>query len=251
MVTAMFKKRVVPQSTAATPAPQPRRASGDGAVRDSGLTFRPCSHRGCSVATGMPCTYTDRAGQGCATAWCPDHRLTIEGRVFCRRHGGTMSALPVGAARGAPLPSVDTRAPSLVSWVAREIDDDVRQLLLAASGGADGARLVVDPVFLSSSAIGSRGWERSWRLIAGDGSVVRVAIAVHESADDEVVVSVGGAVVGRFVPPWIADRHPGDVAGGAADADSRERFNGRLIAMIGGAINRLANDHHNRVDRSS
>ena len=79
-----------------------------------------CTQPGCGRTTGLACEYVDRRGHDCRTSWCPDHRLVIDGRVYCRRHAGVVSALPVGyVGHTAPMPDLETRAPSLVRWVSR------------------------------------------------------------------------------------------------------------------------------------
>ncbi len=78
-----------------------------------------------------PCEYVDRRGRECRTAWCIEHRVTIEDRVYCRRHAGVVSALPsLDSSLAVSLPDLDNRAPSLVGWVSRQIDGDVWRLLL-------------------------------------------------------------------------------------------------------------------------
>ncbi len=192
-----------------------------------------CTQPGCGSSTGLACTYMDRRGRGCRTAWCPDHRLVIDGRVYCRRHAGVVSALPAGyAGLTAPMPDLETRAPSLVSWVAREVDADVRALLLAKPW--DGrAQVVTDPVYLVF--IGTdrrRAWERAWKLVDQSGRSLRVSLLVEEGADAEVAVKVGAAIVERLAPPWIVQRLHGALPPPEVDAERRNNFNRRLLGII-------------------
>jgi hypothetical protein len=200
-----------------------------------------CTQPGCEAGTGLACEYVDRRGRGCRTAWCPAHRLVIDGRVYCRRHAGVVSALPVGyVGHTAPMPDLETRAPSLVSWVAREVDADIRQLLLAEVGEG-GVQLVTDPVYLVF--VGSdrrRAWERAWKLVDHSGRSFRVSLLVEEGADAEIAVRVGTAIVERLAPPWIVQRLHGALPPPEVDAQRRKDFNRRLLAIIGKGIRRGA-----------
>ena len=110
------------------------------------------------------CEYVDRRGRECRTAWCIEHRVTIEDRVYCRRHAGVVSALPsLDSSPTVSLPDLDNRAPSLVGWVSRQIDGDVWRLLLKELSAGSGGQLVADPVTLVFVGIGrQRAWERAW-----------------------------------------------------------------------------------------
>jgi len=71
--------------------------------------------------------------------------VTIEGRVYCRRHAGVVSALPsLDSSLAVSLPDLDNRAPSLVGWVSRQIDGDIWRLLLKELTSGSGGQLVAD-----------------------------------------------------------------------------------------------------------
>jgi hypothetical protein len=192
-----------------------------------------CTQSGCRSAAGLGCEYVDGRGHRCRTAWCPEHRLVMDGRVYCRRHAGVVSALPGGhAGHAGPLPDLETRAPSLVSWVAREVDADVRRLLLAAPHH-DGVHLVTDPVY--QVFVGSdrrRAWERAWKLVDRTGRSLRVALLVEEGANAEVAVRVNSATVGRLAPPWIVQRLHGPLPPPEVDTQRRNDFNRVMLGMI-------------------
>jgi hypothetical protein len=136
------------------------------------------------------------------------------------------------------MPDLETRAPSLVSWVAREVDADIRQLLLAEPRDG-GAQLVTDPVYLVF--IGSdrrRAWERAWKLVDRSGRSLRVSLLVEEGADAEVAVRVDSAIVERLVPPWIVQRLHGALPPPEVDAQRRKDFNRRLLGMISKGMER-------------
>jgi hypothetical protein len=175
----------------------------------------------------------DRRGHDCRTAWCPDHRLVIDGRVYCRRHAGVVSALPVGyVGHTAPMPDLETRAPSLVSWVAREVDADIRQLLLAELPDERG-RLVMDPVYLVFVGCDRRrAWERAWKLVDHSGQSLRISLLVEECADAEVAVRVNTAILDRLAPPWIVQRLHGTMPPPEVDGQRRKDFNRRLLGIV-------------------
>jgi hypothetical protein len=192
-----------------------------------------CTQPGCGRATGLTCAYVDRRGHDCRTAWCPDHRLVIDGSVYCRRHAGVVSALPVGyVGHTVPMPDLETRAPSLVSWVAREVDADIRQLLLAELRD-DRVRLVTDPVYLAFIGCDRRrAWERAWKLLDHSGQSLRISLLVEECADAEVAVRVNAEIVDRITPPWIVQRLHGAMPPPEVDAQRRKDFNRRLLGII-------------------
>src|SRR5438132_712259 len=95
----------------------------------------PCTRMGCTNGDTVQCEYVDRRSRQCRTAWCPRHRVTVENRVYCRRHAGVVSSLPAAdSSLTAPLPDLDNRAPSLAGWMARELDQGVWDILLKEVG---------------------------------------------------------------------------------------------------------------------
>lgn len=193
----------------------------------------PCTERGCTAVTGLECDYVDRRGRRCRTAWCPVHRVVVHDSVYCRRHAGVVRAVPTGALDAqTPMPDLDNRAPSLVNWVANELDAEVRRLLLHELGRS-GAELIADPVALVFVGIDrARAWERSWKLAGHTGTLGKVALMVEEDADTEVAVKVGPNVVDRIVPPWIGRRGMTNPATPADDRRERDRFNEHILDAV-------------------
>ena len=150
-----------------------------------------------------------------------------------------VSALPIGyVGHTAPMPDLETRAPSLVSWVAREVDADIRQLLLAGLRD-DQARLVTDPVyFVFIGCDRRRAWERAWKLVDNSGESLRIALLVEECADAEVEVRVNAESVDRLTPRWIVQRLHGAMPPPEVDAQRRKDFNRRLLGVIHRGIER-------------
>ncbi|HXZ99573.1 MAG TPA: hypothetical protein VEK76_04410 [Candidatus Binatia bacterium] len=199
-----------------------------------------CTQPGCGRQTGLLCEYVDRRGRACRTGWCPEHRLVIDGRVYCRRHAGVVSALPAGfVGHAAPLPDLDNRSPSLVSWVAREVDADIRELLLTELGSGDEAQVVTDPVYpVFTGSDRRRGWERAWKIIDGGRSPLRISLLVEECADAEVAVRVNADIVERLAPPWIVQRLHGSLPPPEVDAQRRKDFNRRLLGIVRKGVER-------------
>ena len=222
---------MVPAMTSAFPeAHDPGARSQELAERDGSL---PCTTDGCPAANGIACEYVDRRARQCRTAWCPQHRVIVEGHLYCRRHAGVVSALPLGdSSLLTPLPDLDNRAPSLAGWVARQIDGDVWRLLLQELD-AEGGQLVGDPVMLVFTGVDRvRAWERAWKLVTHTGISRRVSLMVEEANDDEVAVKIGSNVVDRLVPPWIADRRRAASLDAETDRREREGFNQRILDAV-------------------
>jgi hypothetical protein len=188
----------------------------------------PCAATGCAETTGVGCAYLDRRGRACPTAWCPAHRDIAAGRVYCRRHAGVVRALAGGA--GTRLPDLETRAPSLVEWLARDLGDDLGHLLMATGAGdavtSEAAQLV------DGGRAKEQIWERSWRLCRHTGFVHRVALQVAEGHDTAVVVRVGRREVARLTPPWIEARGRGEHLSAEEDARRRALFREAVLAAV-------------------
>lgn len=190
---------------------------------------RPCTEKRCRERTGMGCEYVDRRNRNCMTAWCPEHRIVMDGKVYCRRHAGVVGALTLTwGGPMPPLPDLENRAPSLANWVARDVDAGVRRLLLGWLDG-HGGQLISEPVHLVfGGEEGQRRWERGWKVVAHQRSALDVRLGVAEAADTEVVVLVDGEILGQLVPPWIA--HRAEPAAGAQS--EREAFTTEVVSLI-------------------
>ena len=224
-----FKTRAQPKPEAEPPSVAPTGVDPL-AVAEGKMA---CAQKGCPSQTGLRCEYVDRRRRECATAWCPSHRLTIDGQIYCRRHAGLISALNKSSDSPVPPPDLDNRAPSLVCWVAREIDADIRNLLV--KGWTSGsAQLLTDNltlVFVGSDR--RRAWERSWKLVDHFGFAVRVALRVEEEQPNQVDAVVGAKTVAHFVPPWIIQHSEPD---NAQDKIARSEFNSNLLGAISDGV---------------
>jgi hypothetical protein len=198
----------------------------------------PCSLGDCTESTGLPCSYVDRRGTACGTAWCPEHRLIAGGAVYCRRHHGTVTGM-TGGSDTLPLPDRDNRAPSLVAWVSRRVEPAVEALLLDHRRPGDVARLVSVPVhlvFVGRERL--RAWERTWALADHTGHRLAVTLQVEEDQSTELVVRVQRNAVARVVPPWIEARLSGEEVPPDVDAARRREFYEFLQHAIADALDR-------------
>src|SRR5579864_7315969 len=101
-----------------------------------------CQARGCHNPTALQCSYVDKRGRTCSGVFCPAHWGVVGGDVYCRRHASTVRALGENARGRLGLPDVDNRGPSLVNWIAGELDGRLRALLTDMSHGDE--RILVE-----------------------------------------------------------------------------------------------------------
>ena len=194
-----------------------------------------CSAPGCSKDTALPCSYRDRRGRMCQTAFCPDHGATLYGATFCRRHAGTVQAIGELAADPNARPDLDDRTPSLVNWISRDLDQHIRAQLTRAA--RPGESIVVDEaVRLTRDSKRNLRWERSWRLVESTGLVLKLTIHVSEEDDAMVRISVGSQMVAQGIPPWIARRRMGEEVDVAIDLAQRKLFYQFLEERIADAV---------------
>lgn len=183
---------------------------GRDAVPDaSGRRAVMCTARGCPALVATWCSEQDRYGRSCPTAWCEDHRYVIEGRVVCREHSG----LP-------PEDGVRVLYPSVaqaVAWVARELNEDVCDLLTPA---AEGRPIIGDPVRFAHFGLDrSRLWERTWKVQTPEGTALRVSLAVDESAATILTARVNTRAVVQDIMPHAGMRRAYDNGSMAWDSE--------------------------------
>src|ERR1700676_1305826 len=207
------------------PNSAPKRAS-------TGIT---CSAPGCSNDTALPCSYRDRRGRMCTVAFCPDHGATLYGEAYCRRHASTVQAIGELARDPNARPDIDDRTPSLVNWIARDLDQHIRALLTTAA--RPGESIVVDEaVRLSRDSSRNLRGERGWRLVESTGLVLKIAVSVSAENDALVRITVGSEMVADGIPPWIARRRMGEDVDVAIDGGQRKLFYQYLEESIAGAV---------------
>lgn len=224
-----FRSRAGRRAGKQDPAPPPPSTAA------SALGTLPCSDHDCDAVTGLSCVYVDRRGRSCGTAWCPVHRAVAGDTVYCRRHVRIAEAL---SGLNVPPPDIDNRAPSLVEWVADDIEADLVHTLTRIGGEREAdLSLVPDPlrlVFIGGDR--QRAWQRAWKLDRHTGIAYEVQLLVAEDADTEVVVSINHNIVARITPPWIERSRQTGELGADEDAAARRRFHDELVAAAGNAL---------------
>jgi hypothetical protein len=185
----------------------------------------------CGRADGVLCAYVDSRGRSCATDWCPDHVLTIDGLPYCRRHAGIVATLGTSA-EAEHLPDVDNRAHSLANWVGNDLDEGIRGMLGQALRGDE--TLVVEPILYVFTVFRTHLWERSWKLVNPGGGVLKVSVDVDEANDAEVRMRLGKRTIMSAVPPWIERRY--NPHRFANDAQSRREFYALLLSSVQEAV---------------
>ncbi len=201
--------------------------------------------RGCGNLTAQLCAYRDRRERSCPATICPAHGISLGGVVYCRRHAGTVQAIGELALDQSGRPDIDDRAPSLVDWIARDIDKNVRTMLARTARPGESV-LVDDAVRLAHDVRRNARWERSWRLIEHTGPILNVTLHVAEDDDALVHVRVGTEAVADGVPPWIARRREGHHVEAAIDISQRRVFYQYLEETISEAVARFR-DRSDRI----
>lgn len=191
-----------------------------------------CSEKGCLELPWARCTYIDRRSRRCPTQWCHLHGMVINNATYCRRHANTLFAIS-NSLYAQSLPDVENRGPSLVSWVAAEVDEKIKEILGAYAPAYPGVVLVVDPLVLVFAGRDRRRiWERAWKLSTHTGTPLRVALMVDEADDAKLKVKVGSKVVFQQIPPWITNRRQDFEVGADEDAAQRTAFYESVIRVV-------------------
>jgi hypothetical protein len=207
----------------------------EGALAPTATT---CAQRGCTNVGAQLCAYRDRRGRACPAAFCPAHSVSFSGTSYCRRHAGTVQAIGELAKDPNGFPDLNDRAPSLVNWISRDLDENVRRLL--GRTARSGESVIVDEsVRLAHDPARKARWERAWRIVEHTGLVLKVTVHVSEENDSLVHVRVGTEMVADGVPPWIARRREGQEVEAAIDISQRQLFYRFLEENISAAVIRF------------
>ncbi len=194
-----------------------------------------CSVGGCASLNAQGCSYRDRRGRSCNLACCHAHGITLHGASYCRRHASTIRAITAPAGHANGVADLNDRAPSLISWIANDVDDAIRTLL--ANAARSGERIITDGyVQLTRDIVRRSRWERSWRIVDNTGLVLKVSLYIDEGDSSLVHMRVGDVLVGEGVPPWIARRNRGEEVAAAIDISQRQQFYRSIEMTIASAL---------------
>jgi hypothetical protein len=145
-----------------------------------------------------------------------------------------MQALDTSSGRPVIVPDVNDRAPSLVNWIARDIDAVIRCLL--ADAAIAGESIVADDyVQMVRDHTREARWERGWRLLDHTGLVLKVTLFVNDSDDSVVFIRLGEVIIASGTPPWIANR-PQGVTEASIDIGQRHTFYKSIETAIAAAL---------------
>ena len=163
-----------------------------------------CSARGCSEQSGVACAYIDRRERSCPTAWCAEHRQVTHDQIYCPMHARLLDGTHNDFS-DSTHPDLENRAPAVVNWAAREMQEDVDSIVEGIARDLE-ETLVVDPVrFVLFGVERVRTWDRSWKTVTIHGHSFRAAIAVEEARPDVILGKVNSQVVVRIPAPWHPD----------------------------------------------
>ena len=163
-----------------------------------------CSALRCSSLAGMPCSYLDRRGRRCKTAWCPADRSVVDGKIYCALHAHAMQALEweFGAASH---PDVDSRTVPVLQWISSAAADEVIATLNVFCA-LNGEMLVAEPVRRRfNPQTHSRVWEKQWKTLSATSVTIRVSISSDEARPTEIHITVNGHDVNVVPPPFNRD----------------------------------------------
>jgi hypothetical protein len=172
-----------------------------GRTPETAIGNQACSALRCSSLAGMPCSYVDRRGRRCKTAWCPADRNVVEGKIYCALHAHAMQALEweFGAASH---PDVDSRTVPILQWISSAAADEVIATLNVFCA-LHGEMLVAEPVRRKFNPIAhSRVWEKQWKTLSPTNISLRVCISSDEARPTEIHIQVNGHDVNVVPPPW-------------------------------------------------
>jgi hypothetical protein len=193
-----------------------------------------CWAPGCDSLDARSCAYRDRRHQPCRLASCLAHSIIFAGALYCRRHAGTARAVTAPAGHPQNIADLDDRGPSLINWVATDLDEAIRGLLLRTT--RPGEQVVADGYVRGiRDIVGRSRWERSWRIVDHTGLVLKVSIYIDACDDSMIHVRVDADDVFAAVPPWIAQRPQGEIAL-SIDVAQRQRFYESVHRAIESAV---------------
>ncbi|MGH7778037.1 MAG: hypothetical protein ACREPI_12810 [Candidatus Dormibacterales bacterium] len=206
-----------------------------------------CEFPGCGKPATSRCSYADATGQRCGF-WCPDHIEKVADLPYCRRHGNTVRVVKSRAGtiyEMKSVPTLDDRAPNLLTTLAAEMSEAVLQMLARRWGQVPGIRIQADKTVRETqvprSAAGGQmdwtsdqpasvpGWKMGWSAFTGEGYISTVALRTTPQEPPVVQLMIDGRPVWEGVPDWIEARRQG-----RPDApEDHENLKARILTTIG------------------
>ena len=180
-------------------APSPSNA--ERVAPEAAIGNQPCSALRCSSLAGMPCSYVDRRGRRCKTAWCPADRNVVKDRIYCALHAHAMQGIEWEFG-SASHPDIDSRTVPIIQWISSAAADEVIAILNAFCS-LNGEMLVAEPVRRRYNPDSrSRVWEKQWKTLSPTNVSMRVSIAADENRPTAIHIKVNGHDVNVVPPPW-------------------------------------------------
>jgi hypothetical protein len=165
---------------------------------------QPCSALRCSSLRGRRCSYVDRRGRRCQTAWCPADRAVVNGQVYCALHARAMEGLEWEFGT-ASHPDLESRTVPVIQWISSAVADEVIATLNVVCA-LHGEVLVAEPVRRHFNPMSrSRAWEKQWKTLSPTSVSLRVSVAADEARPTEIHIQVNGHDVNVVPPPWNRD----------------------------------------------
>lgn len=218
------------------------RRDGSRRVPDRLSQAGPPGHEKCMVSTCAEtmtwgCTYTDSTGATCATHWCPEHLLVVDGAPFCRRHAGVASLLltRVGTLLEMPVPRVDDRSLPLLLRIAAQMDERMVQLLHHLYQGRYDVEISAHPAVREHRDQGRLlAWQAMWTATGPTGHLTVLGLRAGTAEPPVVSIVRDGRVVREGVPDWVLRRDE-DRWNGPPDTEFIDALFGALVATFSGS----------------
>jgi hypothetical protein len=192
-------RRGTTQEPELAPSDAPGAMIGD--APDPLVGNQPCSALRCSSLRGRRCSYVDRRGRRCQTAWCPADRTVVKGQVYCALHARAVEGLEWEFGT-ASHPDLDSRTVPVLQWISSAAADEIIATLNVFCA-LHGEMLVAEPVRRHFNPIArSRVWEKQWKTLSPTSVSLRVSIASDEARPTEIRIQVNGHDVNVVPPPW-------------------------------------------------
>jgi hypothetical protein len=221
-------RRPVPAEEPALPPAPPTPAST--LAYDFGEEW--CSFRGCGQKTGLACSYVDRHGRSCPTAWCPQHRYITDDEIFCPTHGRFLDGTQDEFHRTVHV-DIGNVVPMVLSWIVQEVDDAVVAEMTELAAWWHQA-LVIDPVRFALVGVERvRTWERAWKVCDELGPTLRLAVVIEEAEPGVAEARVQSKMALRLPIPWHEDHGFGERPGSTEQAETAVAdFRRRLVTVL-------------------